>query len=78
MRLVVSLVSTIGLAALLIGCGGSSKPEETTPAATGEEAGPPEETEGAQPEGESGSEGGEAEQPPEQAEQPEQPSSGGW
>ncbi len=77
MRLLISLASTIGLAAVLMACGGSSKQEETTPA-TGEEAAPATEQEGAQPEGEAGSEGGEAEQPPAPSEdQAEKPAGGG-
>jgi hypothetical protein len=78
MRLVISTISTLGLAALLMACGGSQK-EDTTPASTeaapaeGEESAPAEEGAPAgdqdedQAPAEEGAAGGE-----------EQPAGGGW
>lgn len=69
MRVLVSTLLTLGLAAMLSGCGGS-KQEDTTPASN----------ENAPAEGEEGAEGGEAaggEQPAEEQPKEEQ-GGGGW
>jgi hypothetical protein len=75
MRVLISLVSTIALAALFAGCGGS-KQEDTTPAAN--EAAPAE-GEGAEAEGAEGEAPDEGDAPQEEAAPSEEPSgAGGW
>jgi hypothetical protein len=75
MRVLITLISSIALAALFAGCGGSQK-EDTTPAAN--EAAPAEGEGEAGAEGE-GAEGAEGEMPQEEAAPSEEPSgAGGW
>jgi hypothetical protein len=73
MRILASTIASLGLAALLVGCGGGSKSEETTPASG--EAAPAEE--GAPEEG-AAEEGAAGEEAPAEEAPAEESGGGGW